>query len=138
MVNKELLCKIFCRDIEITNNHLTLNGKLIKNKLVDNIVKEYKSNAKQGMTSPYSYRIINEGFKRKGMCDNEQLYELYALSDILKSNYLALLYFDAGNYVYFYNAVDTESLKDELLLWNHEFDINSFHITEYSSVLFKN
>lgn len=138
MVNKELLCKIFCREVEIINNHLVLNKKIINDKLVDNIVHEYKSNAKKGMTTPYSFGIITDGFKRRGMCDSEQLYELYALSGILKSDYLALLYADVGNYIYFYNTVDTESLKDELILWNNEFDINDFHITEYGSVLFKN
>ena len=139
MINKEILCKIFCKNIQIKDNHLVLNRKSIKNKLVKNIVKEYKKNAtEKGMASPYSYGILQEGFKNRGLCDKEQLFALYALSEILKSDYLALLYFDIGNYIYFFNAVDTESLETEIILWNNKFNVDDFYITEYGSVLIEN
>ena len=139
MINKKILCKILCRNIQIKDNHLVINRKSIKNKLVKNIIKEYKKNATEKcITSPYSYGILQEGFKNKGLCDREQLFALYALSEILKSYYLALLYFDIRNYIYFFNAVDTESLEAEIILWNNKFNIDDFYITEYASVLLEN
>lgn len=137
MINKEILEKIFNKKVIIENNHLIENHKIIPNWAVKKIVSEYKYNTKYNGMKLYSSNIITEGFKHRSMCDESQLYELYALSEIVNSDYLALLYMEAGEYIYLYNAVDEESLEQELILFNNEYNFNDFLITDYGSISLK-
>lgn len=137
MINKEILEKIFNKKIIIKKNHLFQNNKIIPNKAVRKIVSEYKYNFKHHNMRLDSSNILTEGFKNRYMCDHSQLYELYALSYVLNSDYLALLYIDAAEYIYLYNAVDQESLEQELLLLCNSYDINDFVITDYGSISLK-
>lgn len=137
MINKEILEKIFNKKIIIKNNHLFENNKIIPNKAVRKIVSEYKYNFKHYNMHLYSSNILTQGFKNRYMCDHSQLYELYALSYVLNSDYLALLYMDAGQYIYLYNAVDEESLEQELILYNNAYNFNDFVITDYGSISLK-
>lgn len=95
MINKQFLCNVFFKGIEINTALLIFYKNLIKNKLVKYKIARYRENVK-----------IGDMYLCATMFNNVLLCTYYTLSELFKFHYMILLFFNSMSYIYFFKTVN--------------------------------